>query len=93
MGAADLVDADVHGPGASDQRNEKPRQQTTLDNLKAGRTYSLIASLGHQTPAGGSAALGGYVNSVVRGPVTKLVPFGIFVGLDAGTAGLVHCSE
>ncbi|MFD9134267.1 S1 RNA-binding domain-containing protein [Streptomyces bottropensis] len=33
------------------------------------------------------------VGSVVRGRVTKLVSFGIFVGLDAGTAGLVHCSE
>lgn len=31
--------------------------------------------------------------SVVRGRVTKLVPFGIFVGLDDGIAGLVHCSE
>ncbi|MGW7312061.1 S1 RNA-binding domain-containing protein [Streptomyces sp. NPDC054865] len=33
------------------------------------------------------------VGSVVRGRVTKLVPFGIFVDLDDGIAGLVHCSE
>ncbi|TQE23719.1 S1 RNA-binding domain-containing protein [Streptomyces ipomoeae] len=31
--------------------------------------------------------------SVVRGRVTKLVPFGIFVRLDDGTTGLVHRSE
>lgn len=37
-------------------------QQTTLTNLKPGSTYALIASLGYRTPAGGSAALGGYVN-------------------------------
>ncbi|MGW2994663.1 S1 RNA-binding domain-containing protein [Streptomyces sp. NPDC001193] len=31
--------------------------------------------------------------SVIRGRVTKLVPFGIFVRLDDGIAGLVHRSE
>ncbi|MER5871933.1 S1 RNA-binding domain-containing protein [Streptomyces sp. NPDC002044] len=31
--------------------------------------------------------------SVIRGRVTKLVPFGIFVSLDEGIAGLVHHSE
>ncbi|SPF05693.1 hypothetical protein [Streptomyces sp. MA5143a] len=37
-------------------------QQTTLTGLKPGSTYALIASLGYRTPAGGSAALGGYVD-------------------------------
>lgn len=38
------------------------RQDIVLRNLRAGRTYSLIASLGYQNPAGAFAALGGYVN-------------------------------
>ncbi|MFH8753341.1 S1 RNA-binding domain-containing protein [Streptomyces rimosus] len=33
------------------------------------------------------------VGSVVRGRVTKLAPFGVFVRLDDGVAGLVHHSE
>ncbi|MER6301643.1 S1 RNA-binding domain-containing protein [Kitasatospora sp. NPDC001539] len=35
----------------------------------------------------------GRVGSVVRGRVTKLVPFGAFVGLDDGIEGLLHSSE
>jgi ribosomal protein S1 len=33
------------------------------------------------------------VGSVIQGRVTKLVPFGIFLSLDEGIAGLVHRSE
>ncbi|MER7312072.1 MULTISPECIES: S1 RNA-binding domain-containing protein [Streptomyces] len=33
------------------------------------------------------------VGSVVSGRVTKLVPFGAFIGLDDGIAGLIHNSE
>ncbi|GAA3183099.1 hypothetical protein GCM10017688_41380 [Streptomyces ramulosus] len=33
------------------------------------------------------------VGSIVSGRVTKLVPFGAFVGLDDGITGLVHSSE
>ncbi|MFF3159303.1 S1 RNA-binding domain-containing protein [Streptomyces sp. NPDC057910] len=35
----------------------------------------------------------GHVGSIVSGRVTKLVPFGAFVGLDDGIAGLIHSSE
>ncbi|MFB7745332.1 S1 RNA-binding domain-containing protein [Streptomyces sp. NPDC059095] len=35
----------------------------------------------------------GRVGSIVSGRVTKLVPFGAFVGLDDGFAGLIHSSE
>jgi small subunit ribosomal protein S1 len=33
------------------------------------------------------------VGTIVSGRVTKLVPFGAFVGLDDGIAGLIHGSE
>ncbi|MFE9444897.1 S1 RNA-binding domain-containing protein [Streptomyces sp. NPDC006602] len=33
------------------------------------------------------------MGSIVSGRVTKLVPFGAFVGLDDGIAGLIHSSE
>ncbi len=33
------------------------------------------------------------VGSVLRGRVTKLVPFGVFVRIDDGMDGLLHTSE
>ncbi|TQF01956.1 S1 RNA-binding domain-containing protein [Kitasatospora acidiphila] len=33
------------------------------------------------------------IGSVLRGPVTKQVPFGIFVSVDDGMDGLIHNSE
>lgn len=33
------------------------------------------------------------VGSVLTGPVTKVVPFGVFVGVGGGMSGLIHNSE
>lgn len=60
-----------------------------LDSERRGQAVLSLVALQENPWLGWS----GRVGSTVSGRVTKLAPFGAFVGLDDGIAGLIHNAE